>query len=201
MKKAFSLIELIFAIVIISFTLLSIPLVLQTSARLDEFSITQESIFAATSKMKEILSFRWDENALQNGQVRVLDVAEDIYKRDPLIEGNRSRSGHYPYIKRRSFFNSYTTPTGIKDGYDDIDDFDAEQFILQGSADAKDDYKLPMELNATVLYVQDSDGIFHTNSHPTQTNLKMIQITDGLFVLRAYSANIGERELLQRVFP
>jgi hypothetical protein len=151
--------------------------------------------------MKEILSFRWDENALQNGQVRVLDVAEDIYKRDPLIEGNRSRSGHYPYIKRRSFFSSYTTPTGIKDGYDDIDDFDAEQFILQGSADAKDDYKLPMELNATVLYVQDSDGIFHTNSHPTQTNLKMIQITDGLFVLRAYSANIGERELLQRVFP
>ena len=208
MKPAFSLIELIFSIVIIAIAFMSIPTLMMQAQRSDEFSIYQEAILATSTKIKNILSYRWDENSINSDNlVRVLDVSDgDIrFYRNETIDGNKSRTGHFAYTKRRSFFTDLTLPTGAKDGYDDIDDFDSETNTLIGVSFAADDYKKNITLNTSVYYVDDTDlSKFSKEDAGHATNIKMIEVKSTVddieIILRAFSTNIGERELMFRSF-
>ena len=62
MKKGVALIELIFAIVVIGITLMSVPNLLTTTARGSKQVITQESVSSAASHIDMALSLFWDEN-------------------------------------------------------------------------------------------------------------------------------------------
>ncbi len=62
MKKGVALIELIFAIIVIGFTLMSVPNLLTTTARGSKQVITQESVSSAASHIDMALSLFWDEN-------------------------------------------------------------------------------------------------------------------------------------------
>ena len=61
MRAAIALIELIFAIVIIGITLLSVPNLLSLSKSSSQNAITQESISSAASHLAMIMSQYWDE--------------------------------------------------------------------------------------------------------------------------------------------
>lgn len=62
-RSAFTLIELVFAIVIVAITVLSIPVMLQINSRGIEASVDQEAVFAASAKLMQTLAYPWDENA------------------------------------------------------------------------------------------------------------------------------------------
>lgn len=62
-RQAFTLIELIFAIVIVAIIVLSIPMMTQATSKSSEGSISQEAVFAASAKLMQTLSFPWDENS------------------------------------------------------------------------------------------------------------------------------------------
>ncbi|HIP47310.1 MAG TPA: type II secretion system protein, partial [Campylobacterales bacterium] len=59
-RSGFSLVELVLSIVIIAIALMTIPLMLNQSAKSNQFALMQESILAARTKMGNILSFKWD---------------------------------------------------------------------------------------------------------------------------------------------
>jgi prepilin-type N-terminal cleavage/methylation domain-containing protein len=68
-RKGFTLIELIFAIVIVAIIVLSIPMMNLINAKATEGSISQEAVFASSAKLMQTLSFPWDENSSDIEQI------------------------------------------------------------------------------------------------------------------------------------
>ncbi len=60
-RSAFTLIELVFAIVIFAITVVSVPIVMQVNSRGMEGAIDQEAVFAASAKLMQTLAYPWDE--------------------------------------------------------------------------------------------------------------------------------------------
>lgn len=68
MKKAFTLIELVFAIVIIGIAVVAMPLLLLQSQRGNIFSLQQEAINTAQTKIATIAGSLWDQHVMTNAQ-------------------------------------------------------------------------------------------------------------------------------------
>lgn len=62
-RSAFTLIEVILALVIIAITVLTVPMIIQVNVASTQGSLNQEGVFAASAKLLQTLSFPWDENA------------------------------------------------------------------------------------------------------------------------------------------
>ncbi len=206
-KSAFTLIELIFAIVIISISVMSLPMMTQVTSKGIEANIVQEVIFATGAILTESTTYYWDShsmddaNTTSNGYSRVVNAGQCIGGGVPY-----KRIGH---INRQCLDDNTTTPNAIGDStsiewaaniYNGID-------ILTGSAAAatyKDAYSATAIVNSCSAggCVQFGDGLATTNN-----NLKEIEIqvtptgsADILVRLRAYVANIGEVEPESRIF-
>lgn len=224
MRKASSMIELVIAIVVMGIAMMALPLMLTRTQSNNEFAMQQEAILAARTQIGDILSYRWDENSINSDLVSaVLDTDSPTlnFKRYPDINSTR-RIGHIKSDKRRKYFTASTPASAIlgPDGagnLDDIDDFkDTNKSIITNigeEAAAGLDYRFDFNMSTNVVYVDDNfilgnPFIFKINATvlpiPNATsNIKMIEIkTTGAninnFVLRAYSANIGEGQLLRR---
>ena len=118
-RHAFTLIELIFAIVLISIAVISLPTMTQTSSKGIEISFAQEAIFAASQELNLALSFRWDESASDdvNSAANVLNLANDC-DASTLI-----RPGHIAQPKHRRCVDNLTL--GANNGLvDNIVNFD-----------------------------------------------------------------------------
>ena len=201
MKRAgFSLIELVLSIVIIAIAVMSIPMMLQESAKNDRYSLLQESILAARTKMGNILSFRWDENSPDGSGssqiLRVLDVSNGDSELDR-VAGSIRRVGHVFANKRRRMkdFTSATRasdPTDASPPVDDIDDFDGNistVYMQNGAFGNSFDYlDKALEMNTTVSFISDNANYasqninftFNTTPAPltiaNSTNIKMIEL-------------------------
>ncbi len=222
-RAAFSLIELILAIVIIAISVMTIPLMLSQSGNNDSFSLIQESILAARTKMENVLTYEWDRNSTIGARIRVLDVngSAQLNRNATKLEGTR-RIGHIEADKRRRFHDlggALARPSGIVDGTDiqSIDDFH-QQNVNMIDTDKTDglDYVMDFNMTTRVSYISDITNYalqnlrfdFNTttsasiNNVNNSTNIKMIEILvqsrDGLpFTFRAFSSNIGQSELLE----
>ena len=62
-KPAFTMIELIFAIVVIAITVLSLPMMTQVTSKGTEDALVQEVIFAAAAELNQAVSYHWDANS------------------------------------------------------------------------------------------------------------------------------------------
>jgi len=96
-SHAFTLIELIFAIVIVAISVLSLPMMSQESSRSIENSILQEAIFAASTELMGASSGYWDLNSMEDNNVshlsRVIDVIGDCDNNNT-SDRFRLRPGH-----------------------------------------------------------------------------------------------------------
>lgn len=226
MKRAgFSLVELVISIVVIAISVMAIPLMLQESSKNDSFTLTQEVILGAKTKMGNILTYQWDENSTDReteGMIRVLDVQNGDSELDRngsiALDRENKRIGHIVRNKRRKMMDEDNSfPSSVVDGLDDIDDFDGEntQIIVDSgeSADGLDYIFKDVNISTSISYVLDQtdysmqniDFNLSTTAISVQsTNIKMIEVnvtSDSLgtpFVLRAFVSNIGETQLDER---
>lgn len=211
MKKAASLIELVVAIVIMGIAVMTLPMMLTQTQKNNEFALQQEVLLAARTKIGDILTYKWDENSLVNDRVAVLQVTNGDSEFDP--DDETRRIGHIHAYKRRKFSFENNASTVFADGnLSDIDDFNGESVGLTLTK-ANLDYRYTnLNMTTSVAYIADTANYadtnlsftFETNSSTPSTNIKMITlqtaIIDTTFTLRAYSANIGESELLRRSY-
>ena len=166
-RKGISLIELVLAIVVIAISVMSVPMMLAQGAKNDSFSMMQEAILAARTKMGNVLSYQWDDNSKEgnntNGRLRALDV----YSGDTALDRNNTyhnerRIGHiYGDLRRKMMPTPIYPSSSVDANITDINDFDAVSATLawSGASTAVDRYDyLDEDLNLTthVYYISDT---------------------------------------------
>ena len=172
---AFTLIEVILALIIISITVLSVPMIIQINAASTQGSITQEAVYGASAKLLQTLSFPWDENAVNpelaaEGADTLAGVVNIAANADTAASLAVDRVGLISRQTRRNNLGALVNTTNI--GNDNvnplvvgIDDFNnvasttANAIATAGSAvNVAEGYKDNYTMNTTVGYVNDHAG-------------------------------------------
>lgn len=207
-RSAFTLIELIFAIVIIAISVMSLPMMTQATSKGIEANIVQEVIFATGAILNESTTYYWDSNSMDDS-----NTSSGGYSR--VVNAGGCFGGGIPYkrighINRACLDDNTTTQNAVGDStsiewaeniYNNLD-------ILTGVAAAAT-YKDSYSATATVNSCSGAGCVqFGDPNAATQNNLKEIVINvtptgspaNTLVLLRAYVANIGEVEPESRIF-
>lgn len=182
MRKALSLIELIFTIVIIALVFTVVPKIVFALNKSDDFSSKQDALFNGITMMQMISRLNWDENSVSHNLI--LDTNSTQFKCDATT---KYRVGGF--VGSRNCENNITlTASGVlgQEGessiyfYNDIDDFDAHTI----DANSSDGRKYLLHVKTVYL----DDGVFDYTAQkviidlnqssitPTSTNLKKIDV-------------------------
>lgn len=210
-KNAFSLIELIFAIVVMSITVVSLPVVMNSNDQGISATVTQEAIFGASAELNMILSYRWDENSLDdvndpNSLTKVIETG-DCNNTNTSVKF-RLRPGHIAQpLHRRCLENNATTVSAVfgqevgeilLDDIDDINTTAKSMFI--NDATTTTGYKTDYQSEVSITY-----ETIGTVTQASQ-NAKYIEITVrddiGTIItrLRSYTLNIGEVDMYKKTY-
>ena len=187
MRKALSLIELIFTIVIIALVFTVVPKIVFALNKSDDFSAKQDALFNGMTLMQMITRLHWDENSVTNNLI--LDTNSTQFKCDATT---KYRVGGF--IGSRNCENNTTISASAilgKEGetsvylYNDIDDFHLE------AIDANSTHARKYLLHVKTAYLEDSapnvvldyatqKAIVDLSQHGTtptgSTNLKKVDI-------------------------
>jgi len=221
-RSAFTLIELIFAIVLIAVVTLTIPTMIQVNNKALEGNAAQEAIFLVSAALSEATTLRWDINSLGGTLTavslsKILDVngSGDInYDRWDQVNGaydvnSTLRKGGLNEDLHRQFFSndgfshrpaqSALAPAVIAESFNST------------AVGAQLGLKSQYTIIATRIFVDDNitNFAFTTTAAGKKTNIKMTQVEingtlDGtnqvITRLRAYTCNIGEVDYAKRSF-
>jgi len=201
-KTAFTMIELIFAIVIIAISVVSLPMMTQVTSKNIEFGILQEAIFAAAATLNEATTYYWDEYSLNdaNGYSGVINTDSG-----GCIAGTpNKRVGH---VSRQCLDDMATRPY-IGTNFNKSINVTAHAATPLFTADASAaTYKDEYNSNVTVNNCATTEACIQFGLEANNPNLKEItmSITSSssntpIILLRTYNANIGEVKLASRFF-
>jgi len=196
-KSAFTLIELIFAIVVISISVTSLPMMTQTTSKAIDGNLVQEAIFAASAELNGAVTAHWDENSMiddKDSLARVIDIDDNCT--DNRLLGHINQPLH-----RRCLDSSNTDPL---DTTDDSDIYALEdmahdsQNIFDTDATNAQGYK--RKYNSTVDITRPAN--FNGSNDHIKEILLTVTDTDSntITILRTYSANIGEIDYYKRAY-
>ena len=221
MRSAMSMLELVFAIVIMGIAVMSLPLILTQVQTNNAFAMQQEAILAAKTTIGDILTYEWDDKSYDanasrsfvlttNSTTTALNCSATTFR----------RVGHVNADYRRKCSplgaTASTVATLGADGgdLDDIDDFNGKNIpivtnIVEG-AGSLDYVFTSLTLTPTITYASNAPINSYNNSVLTFTfnpdnanditNIKtiLVQVTGAsqTITLRAFSCNVGESTLL-----
>jgi len=199
-KAAFTLIELIFAIVIIAITVVSLPMMNQAVSKGISANIVQEAIFAAATELNSAVSANWDANSSEpniSTYARVIETTPgycDATTR--LMDGHIKQPLH-----RRCLESNTTRASNTKLNADALEDMGhgSKNIFVDTTTEAagyKDTYTSEVTITPNASF-----GVL--NSDP---NIKEIEIivknSSGKTIvkLKTYSCNIGEVDYYSRSY-
>ena len=197
MKKGATLIEIIFAILIISFAFSTIPKMIEVSNKTLEFAKKEDAIFNMMAKIMDISFKEYDENntisddilVLKHNPLRVLDCNSSSKYRIGGFFGSRNCE--------HSVFESNIEADSNEPPYDDVDDYNGTSesisyghteynlTIFAGYTDEWDSYD---DKSLTFNFTRRMDNNF--------TNVKRVSVIiskggKNISSVSYYSANIG----------
>lgn len=188
-RSAFTLIELIFAIVVIGISVISLPMMSQTTTKGLDANLVQEAIFGASAELNGAITAHWDEHSLnddKNALARVIDVNDTSCI-------NSRKVGHIvqPFHRRCLDDSSIDPLNGTSD--DEIfalEDMQHDATDVFDSASSATGYKKSYQSKVEVTHSADFNG---SNDEIKEI---MLTITDAdaktITLLRSYSMNLGE---------
>lgn len=221
MRSAMSMLELVFAIVIMGIAVMSLPLILTQVQTNNAFALQQEAILAAKTKIGDILTHEWDNNSYDTTAQRsfALDTTNGDVELGRVGTTNQ-RIGHINADYRRKLYDATVvlndrsaSAIGADGGdLDDIDDFSGQATTIAATETAGTlDYVFTtLTLTPTITYASDAatyrnstltDFTFNpANAATTPTNIKTVSVqvsgASQTITLRAFSCNVGESTLL-----
>jgi len=203
-RFAFTMIELIFAIVIIAVSVMSLPMMTQITSKSIDDSLVQEAIFAAVAGLNEARTYRWDELSMYDrnttsGDPEFARVVHTGNANDCTIVGTpptsfNRRVGH---INRKCISDLSGRPSTNNAIGDSLHEaaHGAESIYIVGATTSAAGYKklynstLDVNLNASFGIPADNP-----NSNMKELVIEILDASDNSTIvqLKAYSANIGE---------
>ena len=184
------MIELIFAIVIIAISVMSLPMVTQVTNKGIENSLAQEAVFAASADLMGVTSAYWAERSLEDDQFglsRVIDISADCDDTTKLRPGHIAQPYHRRCVDSNSVADLNTTADANITSLDDMA-ITQDVFLTADAASNKDRY------TSTVTVTRSG-------------NVKAITVTinkkiggDTVTSLKTQIANIGEVDMYKRTF-
>lgn len=214
-RFAFTMIELIFAIVIIAISIMSLPMMTQVTSSAMEKSLVQEAIFASVAEINLATTYVWDENSLidandsstaENDLSRVLNLTSTCIPTGITVGGVEiiRKTGH---INRRCINNNLTARyTGTDYLYALEASKHPSSTVYIGENTSSQGYK---QNYYSILDVEncDSGNCVPFGLEANNIDLKEITLTvqndnnETVTLLRTYSANIGEVAYANEVLP
>ncbi len=208
-RGAFTLIELIFAIVIIAISVASVPIMTNAIGKGVENNLVQETIFGASAQMNQVLSHRWDENSIDEADdPDATGLARVIDRNGTSCDENKLKPGHIlQQLHRRCLDDNSTRVSatfgmdGAETVRDDVDDFDGvsgDLFTGGSSSDAyKQVYTYDIDVNSSNF-----DGRLGVSDEAKEV-VVTVKDEDGDVIseLNAYTFNIGEVDYYKRMYP
>ena len=217
MRKGIAMIELIFAIVIMSFVMLSLPIIIMQVKQSNSLAIKQESIALISSQVNLILTYQWDDVQTRgNNQSFILKTNSGVsgleYNLGTNLKGNRTAFINSRRYSTESLFASDKlilekdkTATFLTD---DIDDFNGKTMtlLIETSEETSDSKYLDTKVNINTAinyanYTGDMNNpnitLVNSGSASKSTNIKSIDAllttikSKNKMRLKAFSTNIG----------
>lgn len=196
-KRAFTLIELIFAIVVMSIVVMSLPIMMRTTSDAIENNIVQEAIFAASAELMGASAYYWDTRSIEDinvsGGERVIDV-------DGNCNADRLRPGHIAQLYHRKCLEG--TATGGVNYTTAETTGESLNRSAHGTGDAMFDNPAAEAAGYKQIYTS-AMSIAQGTDNDIKILTADIYEDDGttlLTSLKIYSANIGEVEYYKRGF-
>ncbi len=224
MRSSFTLLEVIFAIVVISIVLLGIPGLFIQSANQTQEALKIEAVTQGYRSLGTALTYPWDEKSRDENVSRsyILDTAAGSSDLNRTTSNSQYRQGNFNKKATRVFWPTVTyatTSLGKESGESENDDID--DFLGNTESIVKHPNGMLLDMNTTfhIRYINDSASYSTTSltwtidSNPSasaqSTNIKWIEINVSLtdlnyntgseyVVLRAFSCNIGEPKIASR---
>ena len=221
LRTAFTMIELIFAIVIISITMLTLPNVLLRDASDQEQNLVQEGILITTTKIAQILTFPWDAQSQPPGvgpfsTSQALGTNGDAELARTVVAGVNTdfRVGHFQDAMRRRMSpasaprNASAIPAAAVNPATNISDFNdpaAVAAVVGGAALSATGFKKQYLFTNTVAYVSDTATYANTNivfdfstaAVAGPTSIKMVQVDTDQLDITDDPANPTTTRILQ----
>jgi len=203
-KKALTLIELIFTMVIIAFTFTVIPKMFQASNKSLETSSKEDGLFNMYSKMMDIVLKEYDEentkfdDILLSGNSGVLECNVTTGYRIGGFKG--SRNCFNGVVESDIGPDSGETS---EDDYDDVDDYNGtednitsgnKQYELNISVGYTDNWS-SSNYNGTDLEFNFTNTSDNTYRHIKRVEVKLIQNNRVISSLKYYSSNLGHTKI------
>jgi len=195
-RTAFTLIELIFAIVIISIAVASLPMMILVNNKSMEDSMVQEAIFAASAELMNASVGYWDANSMADYNVsnlsRVIDIGSTC-ENNTSSPRYRLRPGHIAQAFHRRCLDDSISITAANESNNIYPN-------LNNAEHTKSDMFLSLDLNASGY----KDKYKSSLSIVQVNDVKHIQIEvsnskeEVITILKMQSANIGEIDYYKR---
>jgi competence protein ComGC len=226
-RAAFTFIELIFAIVIISVVVMSLPVMSNLLSKGVETNIVQEAIFAAATEINEVTSYHWDDNSVDTNYSRagVINV-DNSCESNTSKQRYRLRPGHILQVYHRQCIQNLalsaadaniSKTASVDDVAEALKNALQDSTATSVSTDAsgyKDIYKTQVSVEhnvSTLSNIKINNATPTTASADLQDNIKRITVTiwgrdsNGNYTvkltsLRTYIANIGEVDYYKRSY-
>ena len=209
-RSAFTMIELVFAIVIIAISVISLPRMTQAVSTGIEGNIVQEAIFAASTELNQAVAASWDENSLvetgANSLARVIDNGncED----NSSLSTYRQKPGHINQPYHRRCLDANATTIGVSNAtttaINALDDYAKVDGNLSNASVNQAGYKFAYTTTVAVFHnaVTANSVIFDGNPNNDMKKITVTVSNNGVPVtsLTTYSANIGEVDYYKRTY-
>jgi len=201
-RSAFTFLELIFAIVIIAISVISLPTMIQSTSDGVEGNLVQEAIFAASTQLNQAVAANWDENSLvETGPGSLARVIDDgSCQNNSLSLRYRLKVGHIaePYHRRCLDSNLIGVSSATVTAVDALEDFGGNQVLLNNSG-SQAGYKYTYNININITPNASFNGA-NADIKLIQANISDVDSGTLLTSLRTYSANIGEVDYYKRTY-
>ncbi len=197
-RLAFTMIELIFAIVVISISVMSLPMITQVTFKAIDEGLVQEAIFASVAGINEATTYRWDEHSMDD---KLIDpVYSRVINTGGCTGSPSKRPGH---INRQCVenFDPFLVVPPYTDSLNVAAHGSQSIYSVGGSTSAagyKKDYNSTLIVNANANF-----GATLGNPDMKEIIITILDANDASIVtlLKAYSANIGEVQYANTVYP
>jgi len=212
-RHAFTLIELIFAIVFISISILTVPLMIEVNNESLKRNLAGGAIFLASSVISAGSTIAWDDNSIEDTgsanvyvTAKILDV-NDLGSGSPYARISTTqpiRIGGLAEDKHRKFYDYNLSKTAAGQPKPAQNNDESLGLAIDASAASVSGYKSAYTVSSKRVYVTDTGNVLSTASQGAAiSNLKMIEVSisdaDGIVsTLRTYTANIGEAGFAKR---